>query len=161
VLAALLAPAWYGSRVEWQWLQRGWSALVDFLLAPTTLLGLTLISVVTFVVSLIGATWAVRRLPVDYLLSEPDHYPLALTPLRALKNLVGVVLFVLGVIMLVLPGQGLLTIIAALALMDFRGKRRLERRLMLRPRVFTAINRLRLRAGQPRLLSPDPSLTHG
>lgn len=138
---------------------RSWSALVDVLLAPTTLLGLTLLSLVSFLASLIGATWALRRLPVDYLLSEPEHYPLALTPTLVLKNLVGFVLFVLGVIMLVLPGQGLLTIIAALALMDFPGKRRLERRLMLRPRVFSAINRLRLRAGQPRLLSPDPSLT--
>jgi hypothetical protein len=131
---------------------------VGFLLAPATLLGLTLFSVVAFVASVIGATWAVRRLPVDYLLSEPERFPPVSALGLVLRNLVGGVLFILGALMLVLPGQGLLTIIAALALMDFPGKRQIERRLMLRPAVFAAINRLRLRAGQPRLLSPGPSL---
>lgn len=144
------------SRVVWEWLLRSWWALVDFLLMPATLLGLTLFSLASFFASVIGATWALRRLPVDYLLSEPDRFAPARTLGLWLRNAVGVVLLVLGVIMLVLPGQGMLTIIAALAVMDFPGKRRLERRLMLRPRVFTAINRLRLRAGQPRLLAPDP-----
>jgi hypothetical protein len=144
--------------VEWEWLHRGWTALVDFLLTPAALIGLTTFSVASFFASVVGATWALRRLPVDYLLSEPERFPSGTTLGLCLRNLVGFVLLVLGAIMLVLPGQGLLTIIAALALMDFPGKRRLERRLMLRPRVLSAINRLRLRAGQPRLLSPDPSL---
>jgi hypothetical protein len=141
-----------------EWLQRSWPAFERFLLSPAALLGLTLFSAVAFVASVVGATWAVRRLPVDYLLSEPERFPPATTLGLVLRNLVGGVLFILGVIMLVLPGQGLLTIIAALALMDFPGKRRLERRLMLRPRVFEAINRLRLRAGQPRLVPPNPSV---
>jgi hypothetical protein len=144
--------------VAWEWLHRTWSALVELLLTPAVLIGLTTFSILSFFASVVGATWALRRLPVDYLLSEPERVPRAATLALVLRNLIGFVLLVLGAIMLVLPGQGLLTIIAALALMDFPGKRRLERRLMLRPRLFTAINRLRLRAGQPRLLSPDPSL---
>jgi hypothetical protein len=144
--------------VAWEWLHRTWSALVELLLTPAVLIGLTTFSILSFFASVVGATWALRRLPVDYLLSEPERVPRAATLALVLRNLIGFVLLVLGAIMLVLPGQGLLTIIAALALMDFPGKRRLERRLMLRPRVFTAINRLRLRAGQPRLLATDPSL---
>lgn len=139
-------------------MHRAWEALAKFLLAPATLIGLTLLSAVTCVASLLCASWALRRLPVDYLLTDPERAPKH--PLvQLVRNALGLVLLLLGVAMLVLPGQGLLTILAALSLMDFRGKRRLECRLMLRPRVFAAINRFRLRAGQPRLLSPGPS--HG
>lgn len=141
-------------------LQRAWSTLVGFLLAPATLIGLTAFSLVTCVVSIICASWALRRLPVDYLLTDPAQEPRG-GLLRALRNLVGLILLLLGVAMLVLPGQGLLTILAGLSLMDFRGKRQLECRLMLRPRVFAAINRFRLRSGQPRLLSPGPSRLEG
>ena len=143
-----------------EWLQRAWTALTGFLLAPGTLIGLTLLSVLTCVVSLLCASWALRRLPVDYLLIDPDQTPRS-GLLQLLRNAVGLLLLLLGVAMLVLPGQGLLTILAALSLMDFRGKRRLECRLMLHPRVFAAINRFRLRSGQPRLLSPGPSRWEG
>ncbi len=139
-----------------EWLQRAWTALAGFLLAPRTLVGLTLLSVVTCVVSLLCASWALRRLPVDYLLIDPAQTPRSAF-LLVLRNGVGLILLLLGVAMLVLPGQGLLTILAALSLMDFRGKRKLECRLMLQPRVFAAINRFRLRSGHPRLLSPGPS----
>lgn len=142
-----------------EWLERTWPVLVGFLLSPRVLIGLTLFSIVTCVASLLGTSWLVRRLPVDYLLADPDR---ARTPgssgaVLVLRNALGVVLLVLGGLMLVLPGQGLLTILAALSVMDFRGKRRLERRLMSRPRLFALINRFRLRAGAPRLLSPGPS----
>jgi drug/metabolite transporter (DMT)-like permease len=142
-----------------EWLQRTFPTLVRFVLSPTTLIGLTLLSVITCVVSVIGTTWAMRRLPADYLLSEPEraHRPGSSGLELVLRNALGGVLLILGVLMLVLPGQGLLTILAALSLMDFRGKRRLERRLMLHPRVFALINRFRLRAGEPPLLSPRRS----
>ena len=137
------------------WLERVWSTLITFL-SPPLLLGLSITSVVTCVVSLIVASWAVQRLPEDYLLHDADR---AWKPGRQsvgliARNLAGGVLVALGILMLLLPGQGVLTILAGLALMDFRGKRRLEHWLMLRPTVFAAINRLRARAGRPRLASP-------
>jgi hypothetical protein len=142
-----------------EWLERTFPALIGFLLSPATVIGLTVFSVVTCVASLVGTSWVVRRLPVDYLLSDHErvHSPGASGLALVLRNALGVVLLVLGALMLVLPGQGLLTILAAISLMDFRGKRRLERRLMVRPKVLSLINRFRLRAGEPRLLSPDPS----
>ena len=100
-----------------------------------------------------------RRLPVDFLLCEPARRRRTGwgAAVWVVRNLLGLVLLVLGVLMLVLPGQGVLTIIAALGLMDFRSKERFERWLMLRPRVFPVINRLRLRVGHPPLLGPGPS----
>jgi len=45
----------------------------------------------------------------------------------AFKNLLGVLLFMLGLIMLVTPGQGILTLLFGLMLMNFPGKYRVER----------------------------------
>jgi hypothetical protein len=137
-------------------LEGAWAAVKAFVLAPATLIVLTGVSAVCCVVSLVVATWAVRRLPADYLLhgsggAQPASSPASLL----LRNLLGGVLLLLGVLMLILPGQGLLTIIAALAVMSFRSKRRLEQRLLARPHVLALINRLRRRSGHPALLAPS------
>jgi hypothetical protein len=141
--------------VHWLSLEHA-PAWVQFLFSPTGLVELTVASAITFVASVVGASWAVRRLPPDYLLDEPGTVRSdgGLTPGLLLRNGIGVVLLLMGVLMLVLPGQGVLTILAGLGLMDFRGKRRVERWLMLRPRVLAAINRLRHRSGRPPLLAP-------
>ncbi len=63
----------------------------------------------------------------------------------------GLVLVALGVLLSVpgVPGQGLLTILIGFILLDFPGKRALERRLVTRPAVIGAIDRLRARFGRP------------
>jgi hypothetical protein len=68
------------------------------------------------------------------------------------KNLFGLVLVVLGVVMTVAPGPGVLTILLGVTLLDFPGKRRLELRLVSRPAVRHAIDRIRARFGRPPLL---------
>lgn len=140
-----------------EWLEGAWSAVKAFVLAPATLIVLTGVSLVCCVVSIAVATWAVRRLPADYLLHDPDgaEAPSGSRARLVLRNFLGGVLLVLGVLMLILPGQGLLTIVAALAVMNFRSKRRLEQRLLARPHVLALINRLRQRSGQPALLAPS------
>ena len=59
-----------------------------------------------------------------------------------------VTLLVAGILMLVLPGQGILTILAALALLDFPGKRKMEMRILHRPAILKSVNWLRKRAGR-------------
>jgi H+/Cl- antiporter ClcA len=63
------------------------------------------------------------------------------------KNLLGLVLLLVGAIMALpgVPGQGLLTMIIGITILDFPGKRRLELRLLHKPRVLHALNRLRHR----------------
>jgi len=67
------------------------------------------------------------------------------------KNLLGLVLVALGVVLSVpgVPGQGLLTILIGIILLDFPGKRALVQRLVGRPAVLGAINRLRARFRRP------------
>ena len=63
------------------------------------------------------------------------------------KNLAGAVLVLLGLVMALpgIPGQGILTMIIGFTLLDFPGKRRLERRLIGRPSMLRRINQLRAR----------------
>ena len=60
--------------------------------------------------------------------------------------LLGIVLSIPGV-----PGQGLLTILLGIMLLDFPGKSTLERKLLGRPEIVKAINRLRARFDKPSL----------
>lgn len=71
------------------------------------------------------------------------------------RNVVGGLLLVAGIAMLFVPGQGLLTILVALLIMDYPGKFALERALVRRAPVLRILNRLRRRAGRPPLRAPD------
>jgi hypothetical protein len=50
------------------------------------------------------------------------------------------------------PGQGILTILLGLIMLDIPGKRPLEARIIKRPTVLSAINRLRARFKKPPLV---------
>jgi hypothetical protein len=64
---------------------------------------------------------------------------------------------VLGLLMSIpgIPGQGLLTVLIGLMLLDFPGRRRLEKALARRRSILAAMNRIRARFGHPPLLPPQ------
>jgi UPF0716 family protein affecting phage T7 exclusion len=66
------------------------------------------------------------------------------------KNLLGAVLVVVGIVLSLpgVPGQGLLTVLVGVLLLDVPGKRRLELAIVRRPAVLRTINRLRRRFGR-------------
>ena len=134
----------------------------------TMLWWLGALSIVMFVASLVALPLIVVRIPADYFARDPrsgsrrsgqSTGPHLLGRLG--KNLLGIVLVLAGVGMLVLPGQGILTILIGLMLMDFPGKRALEQRLVQQPSVLRAINWMRAKAHRPPLeiprSSPSPS----
>ena len=128
------------------------------------LLWATALSLVALVASLIGIPWVVTRLPHDYfsrseraVWRKSSDEPVFAVVLGLLKNLLGLVLVLLGLVMLVTPGQGLLTLLAGLLLMNFPGKYRLERWLVMRPGVLRGLNWLRGRRGQVAFDSPSES----
>ena len=120
-------------------------------------------SIVTFLGSLLALPFLIGVLPADYFVGRKApptrwrvEHPVGRLVVLTVKNLLGAVLLVMGVAMLVLPGQGLLTILAALVLLNFPGKRRLEIALVRRPRVFRALNWIRRRGKHPPLVEPCP-----
>ncbi len=112
-------------------------------------------SAFTFIASLVSVPWLVIRLPSDHFSVRRRRnqrpavrHPLVRLSLKTLRNLAGLTLLLAGVLMLVLPGQGLLAIVAGLMLMSFPGKRRLVRRIVSRPWILGPMNNVRRRAGR-------------
>ena len=112
-----------------------------------------------FVGSLFLVPWLVVRIPKDYF-AKPrrprtlfaDEHPLLRWTGLIIKNLVGVSLVLAGIVMIILPGQGLLTIAIGVLLMDFPGKHNLEGKIIRIGPVFRSINWLRNKANVPPLV---------
>ncbi len=97
-------------------------------------------------------------LPEDYF--EVDQPPLtSWTATRIARNGAGMVLIVVGAALSIpgIPGQGVLTILVGLFLVDFPRRQPFERALARRPGVLPALNRLRVRFGRAPLRPPPPS----
>jgi hypothetical protein len=116
------------------------------------------ISLVLLVGSLVLATAVVVGWSADRFKNEPapfweQRHPIVRAAGLAAKNLAGALLVILGAIMALpgVPGQGFLTMLIGLTLLDFPGKRNLEKRFISRPTILKAINRLRARFGKPAL----------
>jgi hypothetical protein len=120
------------------------------------------VSVLMFLVTLVVFPLVVIYLPEDYFFRDrrdPAHqtrrHPAVWLALTVLKNILGGLLILAGVAMLVLPGQGLLTILIGVTLVNFPGKYTLERRIVGRPAVSRTLNRIRAGAGRPPLEIPE------
>ena len=69
--------------------------------------------------------------------------------------MLGWLLIITGAILLILPGQGLITLIAGLILINFPGKRKVERKLVSNSKVLHVINWLRSKRNKEPLLAPE------
>jgi hypothetical protein len=122
---------------------------------------LAVASVVTFIGTLIVVPFLVVRIPEDYFLDRRPHrlawwerHPALRIATVIVKNVVGVIFIIAGIAMLVLPGQGIITIFVGLVLCDFPGKYRLKRWLASQRPLIKALNWIRKRAGRPPLTVP-------
>lgn len=116
---------------------------------------LTVASIVTFVVSLMLVPFFIVRIPSDYFTRgrhhrklHADQHPLVRGMLAIAKNLLGYVFVVAGILMLMLPGQGVLTILIGIMLLNFPGKYELERWIVSHGSVLRSINWIRRHAGR-------------
>jgi len=138
-------------------------AQVEAVLTKDVLIGLTIASVAFFVGTLIAIPFILVRLPPHYFDERqprrwmPDHHPVLRLLGLVVKNAVGAVFLTVGIALLFLPGQGILTILLGISLMDFPGKRYIERKIVGQPTVLKAINALRGKYGKPPLsVAGDP-----
>jgi hypothetical protein len=138
-----------------EWLSGFWASIT---------LTKVLVGVATFIfsfaVSAISVGFVMVKIPENYFSS---HYVQDFMPGKPwlvrwsaviIKNLLGVFLILLGIVLSLpgVPGQGVLTILLGLIMMDIPGKRPLEARIIKRPKVLAAINKLRARYSKPPLL---------
>lgn len=120
------------------------------------ILWLSIASIIGLVSSIVLIPWVIVKLPSDYFVYQKretkklfSHHPLVRLLFLILKNIVGVTLLLSGIIMLFIPGQGILTIIIGVILADFPYKYKIERWIITRPHILNTFNRLRLKAKQP------------
>jgi hypothetical protein len=141
--------------------------MLDWLKEFTNSLGLSgrgvvwivLFSVVTFVLSIVATIIVLIKLPDTYFKAEhgrefwAERHPALRWGGLIMKNLLGAVLVLFGILMSLpgVPGQGVLTILMGVMLLDFPGKRGLELKLVRRPKVLRAINGIRRRFDRPPL----------
>lgn len=141
---------------DWLWKLAEWMPPLTW---QTFALGVGLF-VLTFAGSIAVVSFLLVKLPADYF--SPgydrvfwlDRHPAVRWTGIVVKNLLGYLLVLLGFVMSLpgVPGQGVLTILLGVMLIDFPGKHRLERKIVCNPRVRQAIDRLRARFGRPPLV---------
>jgi hypothetical protein len=116
--------------------------------------------VLTFSSSLAVISFILIKLPSTYFQRSHSrkfwverHPTVRWTGLIA-KNALGILLVILGILMSIpgVPGQGILTILLGIVLVDLPGKRELEQKILKQPKVLEKINRLRHRFSKPPLL---------
>lgn len=121
-------------------------------MSHTAEIALGVVSVLMFVGTLAAIPIVVKRLPPDYFVRPASPHPLWM---KIARNVLGSVLVVAGIAMLVLPGQGVLTILVGLSIMDLPVKHRVLRWLLQKPAIRDGMQRMRERAGRPPLLIPS------
>jgi hypothetical protein len=114
-------------------------------------IALAVFSITMFVATVVAVPIFVVKIPDDYFVrpSTRRSFPMALV-----RNVVGATLVVLGLIMLVLPGQGILTILVGLSVLELPIKDRMIERLLRQPRVRGTIDQMRKKAGKGSLALP-------
>ncbi len=123
----------------------------------------TLFSLIIFFVGLAITPFIVAAIPDDYFEQNkrPKLYykPFSIAWIikKLFKNILGILLLLSGIAMLVLPGQGLLTLIIGLFLIDYPGKYRLEKKLLSYPLILNSINWLRKKRKKNLFKLPPPN----
>ncbi len=137
-------------------------AQIESYVPGSVLIWFAVSSVFMFVGTLIAIPIILMRLPADYFdtrIPRPwmeNHHPVLRLLGHIVKNVVGAVFLFAGFLMLFLPGQGLLTMLIGLSLIEFPGKRRVEAKIVGQSTVLSTINAMRAKFGKPPLImAPD------
>lgn len=116
---------------------------------------LGVLSIVTFIGSLLVVPWLILLMSPDYfirhrlvVIERHRRHPVLTIFLFCLRNTVGFGLLAAGIAMLVLPGQGILTMLIGLSLMDFPGKHQLLDEVVQNRKVQQSLNWIRRKGGK-------------
>jgi hypothetical protein len=139
--------------IDWLW--DFWSSLT----LDRILLGLFLF-LVSLLISFAAIAIVMVKIPPTYF--SVDHRREFMTGRHwfvrsaalILKNILGLLLIGVGILLSLpgVPGQGILTILLGLIMLDIPGKRPIEAKIIQQPRVLALVNNLRSRYNKPPLI---------
>ena len=133
-------------------------AQIESYVPANVLIWFAVSSVFMFVGTLIAIPVILMRLPADYFdirIPRPwmeNHHPILRLIGHIVKNVVGAIFLFAGFLMLFLPGQGVLTMLIGLSLIEFPGKRRVEAKIVGQSTVLSTINAMRAKFDKPPLI---------
>lgn len=110
------------------------------------------------VISYVAVLFVIVKIPADYFSEshiqhiDSDKPFLKRWGAVIFKNFVGLILLIAGIVMLFVPGPGVLAILLGIIMMDIPGKRPFETKLIKRPTVLSALNKLRAKYNKPPLI---------
>lgn len=115
------------------------------------------VSAVSLLISLFVLPILVVRMPSHYFVGKRRvrKWTLPRKLFYVLRNSIALLLLLAGLAMLILPGQGLLTILMAVMVSDLPGKYKVERWLVCKPGVLRSLNWIRSRYHRPPLKKPS------
>ena len=138
--------------------QRAWQ-LIPSISAVQLLQLLGILSFLTFIGSLLVVPWLILRLSPEFfirhrldVIERHRRHPVLAIIIFFLRNSVGFGLLVAGMAMLVMPGQGILTMFIGLSFMDFPGKHRLLEKMVQVRSVQQSLNWIRRKGGKEDLV---------
>lgn len=119
-------------------------------------LGASLVMIIT---SIIGLRYFIIRMPPDFFvkphgLKINHHHSIISAILYIFRNILGVIFVIVGLVLSIpgVAGQGFLTILVGLLLLDFPGKRKLTLKIARKPVIRNVINNIRIKAGKSPLI---------
>ena len=118
---------------------------------------LAALSVGLLLLSIVATPRLVARLPQDFLQRDAIHsdsHPIQKFVVGAFRAIAGTVLIAAGLLMLIIPGPGLITLLIGISIAPFPGKIHLFRRIAAQKSVYRSLNWMRSRHGQSPLLHP-------
>ena len=121
------------------WLFENWLLILFYMIA---------VNVMAIIVSIV----IIISLPTDYLVT--DFTPVSHAGIATLRNVIGGIFCVLGVLMLIMPGPGLLAIFCGLVILHSQKKQVLLLKLTSRSAVRRQMQHIRKRFSRPELIFP-------
>ena len=123
------------------------------------LVAISLVSLVAFAVTLAVIPIWIKRMDRDFFIRKKRHTIrntpfLRRFPIIIMKNITGIVLLAAGFIMLFIPGQGVLTMVMGLTLVNFPFKQQLQIKVLRLKSVQATLNWIRRKTTQTELRFP-------
>ncbi len=108
---------------------------------------ISLVNLALFVGFILIVMFAFSALPKDYW-NKKDNGNFSSPIYKVIRNILALPVFIIGILMLFLPGQGLLTILLALLISDFNYKRELIKKIISKKKVRESLDALRTKMGK-------------
>ncbi len=101
---------------------------------------ISVISVVFFLVGSLGTYIWLLKIPSDYFRKKERNESWIV---KVMRNLLGLILVLLGILMLFMPGQGLITIFVGLYISDTKVTRSLRERFLKNKKIQRGLDSIR------------------